>query len=90
MKIQNIEIKEITFAQERELYNVYKRAYTNTLEDGKINIDWDSHDKAIAMALDYALDNPEDVLKDMKHPEIDKFAQDVLMFYLRVDNEKKT
>ena len=31
----------------------------------------------------------EEVLKDMSHPEIDKFAQDILLQYLRVNDEKK-
>tara|TARA_R100000700_G_C3163279_1_gene138854 strand:- start:1197 stop:1463 length:267 start_codon:yes stop_codon:yes gene_type:complete len=87
MKVEDKEIKEITFAQERELYNTYKRAYVT--KDGKVEIDWDSHDKAIAMALEFALDNPEEVLKNMSHPEIDKFAQDILLQYLRVNDEKK-
>ena len=57
MKVEDKEIKEITFAQERELYNTYKRAYVT--KDGKVEINWDNHDKAIAMALEFALDNPE-------------------------------
>ena len=52
-KVDKYEINDITFAQERELYNLYKKSYRNSSlnENGKVtklNVDWDSHDSCIA------------------------------------------
>ena len=95
MKVDDLEIKEITFGQERELYSAYKKAYRNSDIDfssgevSNIKIDWDAHDMAVAMALDFAIEKPEEVLKDMSHPEIDALGQKILVKYLRVDDESK-
>ena len=95
MKVDDLEIKEITFGQERELYSAYKKAYRNSDIDfssgevSNIKIDWDAHDMAVAMALDFAIEKPEEVLKDMSHPEIDALGQKILIRYLRVDDESK-
>jgi hypothetical protein len=95
MKVDDLEIKEITFGQERELYTAYKKAYRNSDIDfssgevSNIKIDWDAHDMAVAMALDFAIEKPEEVLKNMSHPEIDALGQKILVKYLRVDDESK-
>ena len=95
MKVDDLDIKEITFGQERELYSAYKKAYRNTDIDfvsgnvSNIKIDWEAHDMAIAMALDFAIEKPEEVLQDMSHPEIDTLGQKILLKYLRMDNESK-
>ncbi len=95
MKVDDLEIKEITFGQERELYSAYKKAYRNSDIDfssgevSSIKIDWDAHDLAVAMALDFAIEKPEEVLKNMSHPEIDALGQKILVKYLRMDDESK-
>ena len=95
MKVDDLEIKEITFGQERELYSAYKKAYRNSDIDfssgevSNIKIDWDAHDMAVAMALDFAIEKPEEVLKNMSHPEIDALGQKILVKYLRMDDESK-
>jgi len=95
MKVDDLEIKEITFGQERELYTAYKKAYRNSDIDfssgevSNIRIDWDAHDMAVAMALDFAIEKPEEVLKNMSHPEIDALGQKILVKYLRMDDESK-
>ena len=95
MKVDAFEIKEITFREERELYNLYKKAYRNSKFDSStgevsdIEIDWDAHDIAMATAIDLAIDNPEEALKDMTHPESDGLGQKILLRYLRMDDEAK-
>jgi len=95
MKVNDLEINEITFGQERELYNLYKKSYRNSDIDfasgevSNIKIDWDAHDLAVGMALDYAIAKPEEVLKDMSHPEIDSLGQKILVKYLRMGDEAK-
>ena len=95
MKVDDLEIKEITFGQERELYSAYKKAYRNSDIDfssgevSNIKIDWDAHDMAVAMALDFAIEKPEEVLQEMSHPEIDALGQKILVKYLRMDDESK-
>ena len=95
MKVNDLEIKEITFGQERELYTPYKKAYRNSDIDfssgevSNIRIDWAAHDMAVAMALDFAIEKPEEVLQEMSHPEIDTLGQKILVKYLRVDDESK-
>ena len=44
-KVDKYEINDITFGQERELYNMYKKSYRNSTIDtkgkvSKLNIDW--------------------------------------------------
>ena len=93
MKVDDLEVKDVTFAQERELYQAYKNAYRQSDFDfssgevSNIKIDWDSHDKAVAMALVFAFDKPEDVLKDLSHPEIDNLGQKLLVKYLRISDD---
>ena len=93
MKVDDLEIKEITFGQERELYSTYKKAYRNSTFDfssgevSDIKIDWDAHDEAIAMVLDFAFTNPEELLREKSHPEIDALGQKILLKYLRMDDE---
>jgi len=41
------------------------------------------------MALDFAIEKPEEVLKNMSHPEIDALGQKILVKYLRMDDESK-
>ena len=95
MKVDDLEIKEITFGQERELYSAYKKAYRSSDIDfssgevSNVKIDWEAHDMAVAMALDFAIAKPEEVLKDMSHPEIDSLGQKILVKYLRMDDEAK-
>jgi hypothetical protein len=95
MKVDDLEIKEITFGQERELYNLYKKSYRNSDIDfasgevSNIKIDWEAHDMAVAMALDFAIEKPEEVLQEMSHPEIDTLGQKILVKYLRMDDESK-
>ena len=95
MTINDIEINEITFGEERKLYNLYKKAYRNsevdfdTGEDANLEIDWDAHDLAIGMALELAIKNPDEILKDMSHPEIDKLGQQILIEYLRLNEKSK-
>ena len=93
MKVDDLEINEITFGQERQLYNKYKKAYAGSEVDyekgeiKKINMDWEAHDESIAIALDFAFDEPEKILKGMSHPEIDLLAQRILTKYLRLGDE---
>ena len=93
MKVNDLEINEITFGQERELYNLYKKSYRDsdldftTGEVTKLKIDWDAHDLAIVRVIDYAFNKPEEVLKEMKHPEIDTLGQKILLRYLRMDGD---
>lgn len=93
MKVDDLEINEITFGGERKLYNAYKKAYRNSTFDftsgevSDIKIDWDAHDEAIALVLTFAFDHPEEVLKDKSHPEIDTLGQKILLKYLRMGDE---
>ena len=95
MKVDNFEINEITFGQERELYSAYKKAYLNSDIDfssgevSNVKIDWEAHDMAIAMVLEYEIEKPEEALKNMSHPEIDALGQKILVRYLRMDDESK-
>ena len=95
MKVDDFEIEEITFGQERTLYNLYKKAYRNSEIDyssgevSKINIDWDAHDLAVGEALNLAIKNPDEILKNMTHTQIDGLGQKILLKYLRMDNNSK-
>ncbi len=95
MKVNDLEIREITFGQERELYNLYKKAYRSSKIDyssgevSDVQIDWDAHDLAVAQALDFAIEKPEEAFKDMSHPEIDSLGQKILVKYLRMDDGSK-
>ena len=95
MKVNDLEINEITFGEERELYNLYKKAYRNSKIDyssgevSEVQIDWEAHDYAVARAIDLAFDKPEEALKDMSHPDIDTLAQKIIIAYLRADDESK-
>ena len=55
----------------------------------KLNIDWELHDQSIAKCLEFAFDDPENILKGLSHPEIDALAQKILLRYLRMDDESK-
>tara|TARA_Y100000004_G_C8928950_1_gene418989 strand:- start:672 stop:974 length:303 start_codon:yes stop_codon:yes gene_type:complete len=93
-KVDKYEINDITFAQERELYNLYKKSYRNSSlnENGKVtklNVDWDSHDSCIAKCIELAFDDPQKTLQHLKHPEIDELGQQILLRYLRMDGESK-
>ena len=93
-KVEKYEINDITFGQERELYNMYKKSYRNSTIDtkgkvSKLNIDWELHDQSIAKCLEFAFDNPENILKGLSHPEIDALGQKILLRYLRMDGESK-
>tara|TARA_Y100001938_G_C8041540_1_gene406411 strand:- start:613 stop:906 length:294 start_codon:yes stop_codon:yes gene_type:complete len=95
MNIKEYKIKEITFKQERELYSAYKASYNQTGYDlnknklGKLTINWELHDKAVNMALDFAFENPDEDLKGLSHIDIDKLGQELLVKYLRLDNDSK-
>jgi len=93
-KVDKYEINDITFAQERELYNLYKKSYRNSSlnENGKVtklNVDWDSHDSCISKCIELAFDDPQKTLQHLKHPEIDELGQQILLRYLRMDGESK-
>ena len=94
MKVDGFHIREITFGQERELYGIYKKAYRNIsiIKNGDFNttdLDWDTHDLALGKALEFAIENPDQELKGMTHPEIDSLAQQILIYYLRLGDDSK-
>ena len=95
MEVNGFEVREITWKQERELYRAYKKAFRNSsidTESGEVldvNIDWDSYDEVLSMALVCAFQHPEKELKKMSHPEIDALGQQILLRYLQQDDESK-
>ena len=92
--VDKYEINDITFGQERELYNLYKKSYRNSSLNAngkvaKLNIDWESHEKSISKCLELAFNDPDGILKNLSHPEIDELGQKILLRYLRMDGESK-
>ena len=98
MKIEALErtwkVQPITWGQRRRLHAEHSQVYAPSLfsdsgEAGELRIDWDKYYSTIELVLSIAFSDPENDLKGLSDPEIDKLAQSILQRYLNQEDDSK-